>query len=252
MSTLTLRALLVVGSLGLGLNLPIAEAHQCVEVQVLHSPSRVSAGSRAAMVAGVVNCGSCPTPVELDAWLYDPDSHSRVHLGNEFLRLGMDEARRVKLLLEIPGNVAPGRYQLVLSAVTSGGYMDLARARISVVPRDSRDVHRLLRKLGDDPGDMAMLEELVDAADRYGNELDVRSAVAAAGSITGRIVHKDRQRREIRVVDPLGRTKTVKVRHGTVIVDRHNQPIAFANLHNGDRVEVDYDHNSVATRIQKL
>ena len=252
MSTLTLRALLVVGSLGLGLNVPIAEAHQCVEVQILHSPSRVHAGSQASMVAGVTNCGSCPTPVELDAWLYDPGSNFRVHLGNEYLRLGMDEARRVKLLLDIPGNVAPGRYQLVLSGVTSSGYMDLARARINVVPRDCRDVRRLLMKLADDPGDMAALEELADAAASSDNELGERSAIAAAGTITGRIVNTDRQRREIRVVDPLGRTKTVKVKPGTVIVDRHNQPIAFANLHNGDRVEVDYDHNNVATRIQKL
>ena len=163
MSTLSLRALLVVGSLALGLNVPAAEAHQCVKVLILDSPERVQAGSEASLVAGVINCGSCPTPVLLDAWLYDPDTGKRVHLGTEFLRQ-LEGRRRVKLLLDIPRNVAPGRYHLVLSGVTPSGYMDLARARIAVGPGTQRDIRRLLMRLAGDPTDLAAMEELAEAA----------------------------------------------------------------------------------------
>ena len=253
MSTLTVRALLVVGGLALGLNVPIAEAHQCVKVLILQSPQRVHAGSRASMVAGVVNCGSCSTPVELNAWLYDPDSGVRVHLGSEYLRLGLNDARRVKLLLSIPATVAPGRYQLVLSGETSGGYMDLARARIAVVLRPHRDVRRLLMRLAGNPADFAAMEELAEAAvDLAGSELDLREPTAAGGDITGKIVDKDKKEKEIRVKNAVGREQTVKVKASTVIVDADGNPIGFNDLHEGDRVEVEYDANNVATSIEQL
>jgi len=254
MSTLTVRAMLVVGSFGLGMNVPIAEAHQCIKVMILQSPQRVHAGSQASMVAGVVNCGNCPTPVELDAWLYDPVSNVRVHLGNEFLRLGMNDVRRVKLLLDIPATVAPGRYQLVLSGETSGGYTDAARARIKVVPRPHRDVRRLLMRLAGNPADTAAMEELAEAAVDYAsNELGLREPMAAGGDITGKIVHKDKKDKEIRVKNAVGREQTVKVKiPGTVIVDANGNVILFDDLHEGDRVEVDYDSHNVATRIEKL
>lgn len=252
MSTLTFRSLLVVGSLGLGLNVPIAEAHQCVDVRILHSPRQVAAGSQASMVAGVFNCGSCPTTAELDAWLYDPDSHTRVHLGGERVRLREGEFRRAKLLLNIPDNVAPGRYQLVLSGVTPGGFMDLARARISVVSRDFGDVRRLLMQLASDSGDAAAVEELLEMVDAYADELRPREVMPASGDITGKIVHKDKKKRKIRVKNAVGREKTVKVKPTTQIFDENGDPITFDDLHEGDRVEVEYDNNNVATRIDKL
>jgi hypothetical protein len=250
MSTLTVRALLVVGALGLGLNTPIAEAHQCVQVLILDSPQRVHAGSRASMVAGVVNCGSCPTPVALDAWLYDPLRDVRVHLGSEYLRLGMDEARRVKLLLHIPSTVPPGRYMLVLSGTTSSGYMDLARARICVLPGPRRDVRRLLMRLAGDPTDLAAMEELAAAAGDLAGELGLADAIALADDITGEIVHKDKKKKKIRVKNRVGRVQTVKVTHNTVIVDANGNNITFDDLHEGDRVDVDYNSSNEATRIE--
>ena len=252
MSTLTFRSLLVVGSLGLGLNVPIAEAHQCVDVQILSSPQRVHVGSRSSMVAGVANCGSCPTSAELDAWLYNPDSNARVHLGGERVRLREGEFRSVRLLLDIPDNVAPGRYQLVLSGVTPSGFMELARAHITVVSRDFHDVRRLLMQLASDPGDMAALEELLDAADAYAGELGERAAMPTGGDITGKIVHKDKKKKKIRVKNEVGREKTVKVKRTTRIFDANGNRIIFDDLHEGDRVEVEYDDNNVATRIDKL
>jgi len=252
MSTLTFRSLLVVSSLGLGLNVPIAEAHQCVDVQILSSPQRVHAGSRSSMVAGVSNCGSCPTSAELDAWLYDPASNTRVHLGGERVRLREGEVRRVKLLLNIPDNVAPGRYQLVLSGVTPGGFMDVARAHITVVPWDMRDVRRLLMQLASDPGDMAALDELLEATDAYAGELGERVALPSGGDITGKIVHKDKKKKKIRVKNAVGREKTVKVKRTTKIFDADGKRITFDDLREGDRVEVEYDDNNVATRIDKL
>ncbi|MFP6701200.1 MAG: hypothetical protein VB861_05605, partial [Planctomycetaceae bacterium] len=190
MSTLPLRALLVVGSLALGLNVPAAEAHQCVKVLILDSPERVQAGSEASMVAGVINCGSCPTPVLLDAWLYDPDSGKRVHLGTESLRQ-LEGCRRVKLLLHIPRNVAPGRYHLVLSGVTPSGYMDLDRARIAVGPGTQRNIRRLLMRLAGDPTDLAAMEELAEAAGEMAgdlaSELEPADPIAAYTDITGKI-----------------------------------------------------------------
>ena len=252
MSTLTVRALLVVGALGLGLNTPIAQAHQCVQVLILESPGRVHAGSRASMVAGVVNCGSCPTPVALDAWLYDPDSDVRIHLGSEYLRLGMDESRRVKLLLHIPMTVTPGRYMLVLSGTTSSGYMDLARARIAVLPRPQRDVRRLLMRLAGNPTDLAAMEELAGAAGDLAGELGLADAVALTDDITGEIVHKDKKKKEIRVKNRIGREQKVKVTRGTVILDANGDPITFDDLHEGDRVDVEYNSRNEATRIEVL
>ena len=259
MSTLSLRALLVVGSLALGLNVPAAEAHQCVKVLILDSPERVQAGSQASMVAGVINCGSCPTPVLLDAWLYDPDSGKRVHLGTESLRQ-LEGRRRVKLLLDIPRNVAPGRYHLVLSGVTPSGYMDLARARIAVGPGTQRDIRRLLMRLAGDPTDLAAMEELAEAAgDMAGemagdlaSELEPADPIAAYTDITGKIVHKDKKKKKIRVKNETGREKTVKVKPSTVIVDVHGNVLTFDDLREGDRVEVEYNSQDVATNITKL
>jgi hypothetical protein len=255
MSTLSLRALLVVGSLALGLNVPAAEAHQCVKVLILDSPERVQAGSEASLVAGVINCGSCPTPVLLDAWLYDPDTGKRVHLGTESLRQ-LEGRRRVKLLLDIPRNVAPGRYHLVLSGVTPSGYMDLARARIAVGPGTQRDIRRLLMRLAGDPTDLAAMEELAEAAgDMAGDmadELDPADAIAAYTDITGKIVHKDKKKKKIRVKNETGREKTVKVKPSTVIVDVHGNVLTFDDLREGDRVEVEYNSQDVATNITKL
>ena len=253
MSTLTLRALLVVGSIGLGLNAAVAEAHQCVQVMILESPQRVHPGTQVSMVAGVVNCGGCPTPVELDAWLFDPGSNVRVHLGNEYVRLRMHEARRVKLLLDIPRNVAPGHYQLVLTGETPSGYMDRDRARIQVVPRDRRDVRRLLMRLAGNPADFAAMEELAEAAvDLSAGELGIREAIPTGGDITGKIVDKDKKEKEIRVKNEVGREKTVEVTSNTVIEDLNGNPLTFDDIREGDRVEVDYNGSNEATKIVKL
>ena len=213
MSTLTLRALLVVGGIGLGWNVSIVEAHQCVQVAILQSPQQVHAGSQASMVAGVINCGGCPTPVQLDAWLFDPGNNVRVHLGDEFLRLPMNDVRRVKLLLDIPNNVAPGHYQLVLSGETSGGYMDIAYSA---------------------------------------DELGIREAIPTGGDITGEIVDKDKKEKEIRVKNAVGREQTVKVTTNTVIEDLDGNPLTFDDIREGDRVEVDYNGRNEATKIVKL
>ena len=252
MSTLTLRSLLVVGSLGLGLNAPVAEAHQCVNLRILHSPRQVTAGDQASMVAGVFNCGSCPTTAELDAWLYNPSSHTRVHLGGERVRLREGEFRRARLLLDIPDNIAPGQYQLVLSGVTPGGFMDLARARINIVARDFRGVRSLLMQLASDPEDADVVEELLEMLDAHRDDLSPREVMPADGDITGKIVHKDKRKREIRVKNEVGREKTVKVKPTTQIFDENGDPITFDDLHEGDRVEVEYDDNNVATRIEQL
>ena len=255
MSTLSLRTLLVAGSLAFGLNVAAAEAHQCVKVLILDSPERVQAGSEASMVAGVINCGSCPTPVLLDAWLYDPDSGKRVHLGTEFLRQ-LEGRRRVKLLLNIPRNVAPGRYHLVLSGVTPSGYMDLDRARIAVGPGTQRDIRQLLMRLAGDPTDLAAMEELAEAAGDMANdlagELEPADAIAAYTDITGKIVHKDKKKKTIRVKNETGREKTVKVKPSTVIEDVHGNVLTFDDLREGDRVEVEYNSQNVATNITKL
>ena len=253
MSTLTLRALLIVGTIGLGLNAAVAEAHQCVQVMILESPQRVHPGSQASMVAGVVNCGGCPTPVELDAWLFNPDSNVRVHLANESVRLKIHEARRVKLLLNIPRNIAPGHYQLVLTGETSGGYMDRDRARIRVVPRDGRDVRRLLMRLAGNPADFAAMEELAEAVvDLSARELGIREPMPTGGDITGKIVDKDKKDKEIRVKNEVGREKTVKVTTNTVIEDLNGNALTFDDIREGDRVEVDYNGNNEATKIVKL
>ena len=130
--------------------------------------------------------------------------------------------------------------------------MDLARARISVVSRDFGDVRRLLMQLASDSGDAAAVEELLEMVDAYADELRPREVMPASGDITGKIVHKDKKKRKIRVKNAVGREKTVKVKPTTQIFDENGDPITFDDLHEGDRVEVEYDNNNVATRIDKL
>ena len=50
----------------------------------------------------------------------------------------------------------------------------------------------------------------------------------------------------------MGREKTVKIKPTTQIFDENGDPITFDDLHEGDRVEVEYDDNNVATRIEQL
>ena len=164
----------------------------------------------------------------------------------------MDEARRVKLLLHIPMTVTPGRYMLVLSGTTSSGYMDLARARIAVLPRPQRDVRRLLMRLAGNPTDLAAMEELAGAAGDLAGELGLADAVALTDDITGEIVHKDKKKKEIRVKNRIGREQKVKVTRRTVILDANGDPITFDDLHEGDRVDVEYNSRNEATRIEVL
>ncbi|MFP6766921.1 MAG: hypothetical protein VB859_02045 [Planctomycetaceae bacterium] len=254
MSAITLRALLIVSGLFLGTGLAEAHAHQCIDVAIVSSPARVRAGSTARMVAGVVNCGSCPTSAHLDAWLIDPADMSRIHLGSEQLRLREGESRRVRLRLSIPSGVPSGRYMLVLTGETPGGYMDFARAPIAVVPGPTLDIPRLLRRLDANSDDVEALEALFVAAESMrapaSGELEAAEPVPAQGSITGEIVHK--RGNKIRVVNRLGRTKTLKVDRNTVIRDAQGNLIRFDQLHEGDRVEVKYDSSNTATEITKL
>jgi len=76
-------------------------------------------------------------------------------------------------------------------------------------------------------------------------------ALPSGGDITGKIVHKDKKKK-IRVKNAVGREKTVKVKRTTKIFDADGKRITFDDLREGDRVEVEYDDNNVATRIDKL
>ncbi|GIS61782.1 MAG: hypothetical protein CM1200mP2_40070 [Planctomycetaceae bacterium] len=114
MSTLTLGSLLVFGSLSLGLNAPMAEAHQCVDVRILHAPRQVTAGSQASMVAGVSIAAVVPRQQNWTRGCTIRPVHPSPP-GGERVRLREGEFRRARLLLDIPDNIAPGRYQLVLS-----------------------------------------------------------------------------------------------------------------------------------------
>ena len=131
--------------------------------------------------------------------------------------------------------------------------MDIARARIRVVPRERRDVRRLLMQLAGNPTDLAAMEELAEAAIAYSaGELGIREAIPTGGDITGKIVDKDKKEKEIRVKNAVGREKTVEVTSTTVIQDLNGNALTFDDLREGDRVEVDYDDNDVATQIVKL
>ena len=130
--------------------------------------------------------------------------------------------------------------------------MDLARARINVVSRDFRDVRSLLMQLASDPGDADSMEELLEMVDAHVDEPGPRAVMPASDDITGKIVHKDKKKQEIRVENAVGREKTVKIKPTTQIFDANGAPITFNDLHEGDRVEVAYDNNNVATRIDKL
>ena len=71
--------------------------------------------------------------------------------------------------------------------------MDIARARIRVVPRERRDVRRLLMQLAGNPTDLAAMEELAEAAIAYSaGELGIREAIPTGGDITGEIVRRGR------------------------------------------------------------
>lgn len=254
MSAITLRALLVVTGLFLGTGLADVHAHQCVDVAILSSPARVQSGGNARMVAGVINCGSCETAVHLDAWLVDPSNMSRVHLGDERLLLREGGARRVRLILSIPSGTRPGRYMLVLTGETPGGYMDWDRAPIVVSPRPTRDIPRLFRRLEMNPDDDEALDALAAAADSVAagpsGDLEVADAFATHSEITGEIV--DKRKNTIRVVNRLGRSKKVKVDRNTVITDSNGNNIGFNQLNEGDRVRVEYNSSGTATTITKL
>jgi hypothetical protein len=113
-------------------------------------------------------------------------------------------------------------------------------------------VRRLLMRLAGDPTDLAAMEELAAAAGDLAGELGLADAIALADDITGEIVHKDKKKKKIRVKNRVGRVQTVKVTHNTVIVDANGNNITFDDLHEGDRVDVDYNSSNEATRIEVL
>ncbi|GIS61781.1 MAG: hypothetical protein CM1200mP2_40060 [Planctomycetaceae bacterium] len=58
--------------------------------------------------------------------------------------------------------------------------------------------------------DADVVEELLELVDAYRGELSPREVMPPDGDITGKIVHKDKRKREIRVKNEVGREKTVR------------------------------------------
>ena len=69
-----------------------AQAHQCVEAQILHSPQRVHQGQRFRVRAAIENCGNEPTRYRIRLYLVGGDR--RIPVGRA--RVGLHPGQTVR------------------------------------------------------------------------------------------------------------------------------------------------------------
>ncbi len=120
----------------------------CIRAYLLRSPSVVTAGADFGALAGVFNCGHNGVLVAIDFFLVD-DNQRRIHIGHGKIGVRPNSRGTTLVRCSLPRHVAPGRYQLVMSARTRNGPTQLDRVRISVAEITPDDIDPTLRRIMD-------------------------------------------------------------------------------------------------------
>ena len=116
---------------------PAAQAHQCVDVDLLRAPDRAQAGDMIVAEGSVTNCGE-PARGFLLAWVLVDDVGDRITLHRNVAQVepGQTSTGSVRLLL--PTRIRPGVYTLVLHGEAPSGFTDSDGQRIEIGPSRGR------------------------------------------------------------------------------------------------------------------
>jgi len=120
----------------------------CIRAYILRSPSVVTTGTDFGAMAGVFNCGQNGVLVGIDFFLVDQNLR-RINVGHGKIGVRPNSRGTTLVRCSLPRNVAPGRYQLVMSARTRNGPTQLDRVRISVAEITPDDIDPTLRRIMD-------------------------------------------------------------------------------------------------------
>lgn len=110
-----------------------AEAHQCIQVELVEVPQTAVAGAATRVQVAVTNCGEA-TRAGLDFYLVHQEG--RIHVGSERVRLRVDGAERVHAAIRIPPNTRPGRYSLLVIGRTPSGFTSIDQEVIHIRAAD--------------------------------------------------------------------------------------------------------------------
>jgi uncharacterized protein (DUF58 family) len=115
-----------------------AEAHQCIQVELVAVPQTAVAGEAARVHVAVKNCGEA-TRAGLDFYLVHQEG--RIHVGSERVRLRVDGGERVHTAIRIPPNTRPGRYSLLVIGRTPSGFTSIDQEVIHIRAADPPPEH---------------------------------------------------------------------------------------------------------------
>ena len=119
-----------------------------IQAFILRSPSVVTAGADFGALAGVFNSGHNGVLVAIDFFLVD-ENLRRINIGHGKIGVRPNTRRTTLVRCSLPRHVAPGRYQLVMSARTRNGPTQLDRVRISVAEITPDDIDPTLLRIMD-------------------------------------------------------------------------------------------------------
>jgi len=119
-----------------------------IQAFILRSPSVVTAGADFGALAGVFNSGHNGVLVAIDFFLVD-ENLCRINIGHGKIGVRPNTRRTTLVRCSLPRHVAPGRYQLVMSARTRNGPTQLDRVRISVAEITPDDIDPTLLRIMD-------------------------------------------------------------------------------------------------------
>jgi hypothetical protein len=124
------------------------QERDCIRAYLLRSPSVVTAGADFGALAGVFNCGHNGVLVAIDFFLVD-ENLRRINIGHGKIGVRPNSRGTALVRCSVPRHVAPGRYQLVMSARTRNGPTQLDRVRIYVAEITPDDIDPTLRRIMD-------------------------------------------------------------------------------------------------------
>ena len=119
-----------------------------IQAFILRSPSMVTAGADFGALAGVFNSGHNGVLVAIDFFLVD-ENLRRINIGHGKIGVRPNTRQTTLVRCSLPRHVAPGRYQLVMSARTRNGPTQLDRVRISVAEITPDDIDPTLLRIMD-------------------------------------------------------------------------------------------------------
>ena len=110
---------------------PAAQAHQCVDVEVLRAPDSAAAGSMIAVEASATNCGD-PARGFILSWVLVAENGDRLQLTKSVAQIEPGRTLSGANRLLLPARIRPGVYNLGLVGEAPSGYTDSDLTRIEI------------------------------------------------------------------------------------------------------------------------